>query len=107
MASTPAVQSQFPSNGSISTDLTVTGTAGLNVVNLPAFTGEQRQFDTDRASGHILRPQHFGEFQSARRKHHCERLEECILSGRAQRFANAVAPRLRKNHFKYSSTTGQ
>jgi len=34
---TPAVQSQFPANGQITTNLTVTGTPGLNVVNLPNF----------------------------------------------------------------------
>jgi choice-of-anchor A domain-containing protein len=34
---TPAVQAQFPANGQITGNLTITGTAGLNVVNLPAF----------------------------------------------------------------------
>jgi hypothetical protein len=37
LASTPAVQAQFPSNGQITTSLTIIGTPGLNVVNLPAF----------------------------------------------------------------------
>lgn len=35
LASTPAVQAQFPSNGQIALNLTVTGTVGVNVVNLP------------------------------------------------------------------------
>jgi hypothetical protein len=34
---TPSVQSQFPANGQITTSLTISGTSGLNVVNLPAF----------------------------------------------------------------------
>lgn len=34
LPATPAVQAQFPSNGQILQDLTVTGTVGLNVVNL-------------------------------------------------------------------------
>lgn len=34
---TAAVQAQFPSNGEINQDLTVTGTVGLNVVNLSNF----------------------------------------------------------------------
>ena len=34
---TAAVQSQFPANGQITTNLTITGTPGLNVVNLPNF----------------------------------------------------------------------
>jgi hypothetical protein len=37
LPSTPSVQAQFPANGQIATSLTVTGTPGLNVVNLPAF----------------------------------------------------------------------
>jgi PEP-CTERM motif len=35
---TPSVQSQFPSNGQITGNLTVTGTPGWNVVNLSSFT---------------------------------------------------------------------
>jgi hypothetical protein len=38
LSSTPSVQSQFPANGNITGNLTVTGTAGLNVVDLPSFT---------------------------------------------------------------------
>jgi hypothetical protein len=34
---TPSVQSQFPANGQITGNLTITGTTGLNVVNLPNF----------------------------------------------------------------------
>jgi hypothetical protein len=34
---TPAVQSQFPSNGQITTNLTVTGAPGINVVDLTNF----------------------------------------------------------------------
>jgi len=37
LTSTAAVQSQFPANGQITSNLTITGTPGLNVVNLPAF----------------------------------------------------------------------
>jgi hypothetical protein len=37
LPSTPGVQSQFPANGQITQNLTVTGTAGVNVVNLPSF----------------------------------------------------------------------
>jgi len=37
LPSTPAVQSQFPSTGSISGNVTVTGTPGLNVVKLPGL----------------------------------------------------------------------
>jgi hypothetical protein len=37
LPSTPAAQAQFPSNGQILQDLTVTGTVGLNVVNLSNF----------------------------------------------------------------------
>jgi uncharacterized repeat protein (TIGR01451 family) len=35
---TAAVQSQFPANGNIASALTITGTPGINVVNLTAFT---------------------------------------------------------------------
>lgn len=38
LAATPSVQDQFPANGQITTTLTVTGTPGLNVVDLPNFT---------------------------------------------------------------------
>jgi hypothetical protein len=38
LPSTPAVQAQFPANGQITGSLTVTGTVGLNVVNLSNFT---------------------------------------------------------------------
>ncbi len=37
LSATPSVQAQFPANGQIAGTLNVTGTAGLNVVNLPAF----------------------------------------------------------------------
>ena len=37
LAPTASVQSQFPANGQITTNLTVTGTVGMNVVNLPNF----------------------------------------------------------------------
>jgi hypothetical protein len=37
LSSTPEVQAQFPQNGQITHYLTVTGSVGLNVVNLPAF----------------------------------------------------------------------
>lgn len=37
LPATAAVQAQFPSNGQITQDLTVTGTVGLNVVDLPNF----------------------------------------------------------------------
>jgi hypothetical protein len=37
LPTTSAVQSQFPSNGQITQNLTVTGTVGLNVVNLSGF----------------------------------------------------------------------
>lgn len=34
---TPSVQSQFPANGQVTTNLTITGAPGLNVVDLPNF----------------------------------------------------------------------
>ena len=34
---TPSVQAQFPANGQVTQDLTIVGTVGLNVVNLPNF----------------------------------------------------------------------
>ena len=37
LPSTSGVQSQFPANGQVIQNLTVTGTAGINVVNLPSF----------------------------------------------------------------------
>jgi hypothetical protein len=37
LPSTPAVQSQFPANGQITGNLTITGTPGLNVVHLTNF----------------------------------------------------------------------
>jgi hypothetical protein len=37
LASTPSVQAQFPANGQITGNLTVTGTPGLNVVHLSNF----------------------------------------------------------------------
>ena len=37
LAPTPSVQAQFPANGQITGNLTVTGTPGLNVVNLSNF----------------------------------------------------------------------
>jgi hypothetical protein len=37
LPSTPSVQSQFPANGQLTGNLTVTGAPGLNVVNLPSF----------------------------------------------------------------------
>ncbi len=37
LPTTPAVQAQFPSNGQILQNLTVTGTVGMNVVNLMNF----------------------------------------------------------------------
>lgn len=37
LPSTASIQSQFPANGQITGNLTITGTAGVNVVNLPNF----------------------------------------------------------------------
>jgi hypothetical protein len=37
LPSTPSVQAQFPANGQITGNLTVTGTPGMNVVNLSNF----------------------------------------------------------------------
>jgi hypothetical protein len=35
---TPSVQSQFPANGEIRGNLTITGTSGVNVIDLPSLT---------------------------------------------------------------------